>query len=239
MSLRHGVALVGHADGAQPARGRILERVTDDAVHAFPGVDLFLDGDLVLGASLETAADAGIDAFGVLTEHDEADVGRPAALQRAESLVEQRHRPIVHVQVERDPHAEQDVASVTVVGDAWIADGAEEDGIEVPGQLRVAIGGKGDSGGQKVIGAVRQRLDLDLPTEGISHRAQDLDDFGGDVATDAVAGNERDSHGVQIEGCLAHHPLSDISCQLSVISCQLSVVSCRLSVSAANPRPEH
>ena len=131
MPLRHRIALVGHADGAEPARRRILERVTDDPVNAFPGIDLFLDGDLVLGAGFEPAADAGIQAFGVLAEHDEADVSGPATLQRAEPLVEQRHRPIVHIQVERDPHAEQDVAGVAVVGHARIADRTQKDGVEV------------------------------------------------------------------------------------------------------------
>jgi hypothetical protein len=50
MALLHGVALVGHADLRQPPGLRELEGVADDPVHALPGVEFLLDGDLVLGA---------------------------------------------------------------------------------------------------------------------------------------------------------------------------------------------
>ena len=66
------------------SRGRgVLERVTHDPVHALERVDFFLNGDLVVGPGLESAADADIDAFGVLAEHDEVDVLASAVLERA------------------------------------------------------------------------------------------------------------------------------------------------------------
>ena len=114
----------------QPVRLRELERVPDDAVHALVGVDLFLDRDLVVGAGLEAAADADVDAFGVLAEHDEVDVASAAVLQRAEPLVEQPHRPVVDVEIELEARAEQDVARVAVVGHARIAERADEDRVE-------------------------------------------------------------------------------------------------------------
>ena len=66
---------------------RELEGVADDPVHALVGVDLFLDRDLVVGPRLEAAADADVEAFGVLAEDDEVDVAAAAVLQRTEPLV--------------------------------------------------------------------------------------------------------------------------------------------------------
>ncbi len=70
----HGVALVGHAHLASARLSRELEGVPDDAMHTLVGVHLFLDRDLVVGSRLEAAADADIEALGVLAEHDEVDV---------------------------------------------------------------------------------------------------------------------------------------------------------------------
>ena len=102
-------------------RARELEGVPDDAVHAFPGVDLFLDRHLVFGAGLEAAADADIQPFGVLAEDDEVHVGRCASLQRAEPLVEQPDRAVVHVEVQLEAGPEQDVARVAIVRDPRVA----------------------------------------------------------------------------------------------------------------------
>ena len=77
VALRHGVALVRHADTRQAACPRELERVPDDPIHALVGVDLFLNRDLVRRARLEAPADAGVQPLGVLAKHDEVDVGGP------------------------------------------------------------------------------------------------------------------------------------------------------------------
>ena len=62
----------------------------------------------------------------------------PATLQRAQTIVEQPHRPVVHVQIELEAGAEQDVAGMPVVGHARIAERADEDGVELAEQ-RVAV----------------------------------------------------------------------------------------------------
>ena len=62
------------------------------------------------------------------------------ALEGAEPLVEQPHRPVVDVEVELEPRAEQDVARVAVVGHARIAERADEDRVELA-ELIVAAGG--------------------------------------------------------------------------------------------------
>ena len=144
----------------QPVGLRVLERVADDAVHALVGVDLFLDRDLVVGAGLEAAADADVHAFGVLAEHDEVDVVAAAILERAQAIVEQPHRAVVDVEIELEAGAEQDVARVAVVGDARIAERADEDRVELAQQL-VAVGRQRLAGLQVVIGAPRQMLELE------------------------------------------------------------------------------
>ena len=162
-------------------------------MHALVGVDLFLDRNLVVGAGLEAPADADVDAFGVLAEHDEVDVLPPAILQRAEAIVEQPHRPVVDVEIELEARAEQDVARVTVVGDARIAERADEDRVELAQHL-VAVGGQRLAGLQVVIGAPRQMLEIEAAAEDVADRLQDLDGFGGDVLADAVAGDDRNVH---------------------------------------------
>ena len=57
-------------------------------------------------------------------------VGRAAALQRAEPLVEQHDRAVVDVEIELEARAEQDVAGVAVVGHAGVAQRADEDRVE-------------------------------------------------------------------------------------------------------------
>ena len=128
--MLHGVALVGHAQPGQAARPGELEGMADDALDALPGVDLLLNRHFVLGARLEAAADAGVEPLGVLPEHHEVDVGRAAPLQRAQPLVQQRDRPVVDVQIELEAGAQQDVAGMTVVGNPWVAERADEDGVE-------------------------------------------------------------------------------------------------------------
>ena len=194
VAVGHGVALVGHADLGQAARLRELEGVADDAVHAFVGVQLFLDRDLVLGAGLEPAADADIEPLGVLAKDDEVDVGRAAVLERAETLVEEAHRPVVDVEVELEARAEEDVARVAIVGHARIAQRADENRVE-PAQEIVAARRHRHAGLQVVVGAPRQVLEVEPPSEPLADRRQHFDGLGGDVLADAVAGDECDAHG--------------------------------------------
>src|SRR5207253_6354142 len=127
--LCHGVALVRHADLREPVRGGVLERMPDDAVHALPGIELLLDGDLVFRSRLEAAADADVEPLGILTEDDEVDVGGTASLQRTEAFVEQPHRAVVDEQIELEACPEQDVAGVAIVGDAGIPERTDEHGV--------------------------------------------------------------------------------------------------------------
>jgi hypothetical protein len=104
--------------------------MTHDAAHALVGVDLLLNGDLVRRAGLEPPPHADVKALCVLAKDDEVHVGTRAALERTESIVEQPDGPVVHIQVELKTCAEQDVARVSVVGHARIAERADEDRVE-------------------------------------------------------------------------------------------------------------
>ena len=52
----------------------VVEGVAEDALDAFAGVDVFLDGDFVGSSLLEEATDADVDAFGVFAEDHQANV---------------------------------------------------------------------------------------------------------------------------------------------------------------------
>ena len=138
MAVCHRVAFVGHADLRQAAGFRELERVADNAVHALVGVQLLLNRYFVFRAGFEPPADADIESFGVLAEHDEVDVRGAAALERTEALVQQPYGPVVDVKVEFEARAEQDVARVAVVGHARIAERAHEHGVKFP-EVVVAV----------------------------------------------------------------------------------------------------
>ena len=194
VAVRHRVALVRHANLRQPARSGELERVADDSAHTFIGVDLLLDRYLIVRAGLEASADAHIDPFRVLAEHDEADVPRPPSLQRTEALVQQLHRPVVDIEVQLEARAQQDIARVPVVRNARVAEGADEDRVERPERV-VAVRGNRDAGLQVVIRTPRQMLELERPPEPLADGLDDLHSFGSHFPADAVAGNDGDLQG--------------------------------------------
>ena len=166
----------------------------DDPVHTFERVDLLLHRDLVWGPRLEAAADVHVHAFGVLAKDHEIDVFGPAVLQRTQPLVEQPHGPVIHVEIELEARAQQDVARVTHVGDPRIAERADVDGVELIAQHRVAVRREADAGLQEIVRAVRQHLEVEGAAEHAPDRADHLDRFRRDVNANPVAGNHRDAH---------------------------------------------
>ena len=63
-------------------------------------------------------------------------------------------------------------------------------------QHRVAVRRHRDAGLQVVVGAPRQRLEIELPPEHLADRAHRLDRFRGRLDADAVAGNDCYAHWV-------------------------------------------
>src|ERR1700737_2245807 len=84
----HGVGFVAHAQAVEFAAAGELEGVADDALDAFAGVDVFLDGDFLGSSFLEEAANADVEAFGVFAEDHEVDVFAGAVAERRKAVVE-------------------------------------------------------------------------------------------------------------------------------------------------------
>jgi hypothetical protein len=198
MPLRHRVALVGHADARQPMRTRVVERVRDDAMDAFVGVDLLLHRDFIRRARLESPADAGVQALGVLPKDDEIHVLRRTALQRTQPLVEQADWAVVGVEVQLEPDAEQDVAGVPLIRHARVTDGANENRVVVVPQPRIFPGRQRLTGGQIVLRPVRQSLEVEGAVGRVTDGTQHLQRFRRHVAADPISGNDGDvRHGWQ------------------------------------------
>src|SRR5207245_10925116 len=111
--------------------------------HSLTRFYLFLRGDLVWRALLEHASGIGVDALGVLADDDEVDVLGLDSFQRAEPGIEQPHRADVGVEVHLEAHAEENLFGVNVGWHAEIAEGSDEDGVEVTSKHGEAIAGDG------------------------------------------------------------------------------------------------
>ena len=98
---------------------------------------------------------------------------------------------VVHVKIELESGAEENVARVPVVGHARIAERTDEDRIELAQQV-VPVRRDRDTGFEEVIRAPRQLLEVERPPEPLADRAQHFHRFGGDLFADAVTGDKGD-----------------------------------------------
>src|SRR5207237_9632176 len=194
VTLLHPVALICHPHLREAPACREVEGLADDPVHAFPCIQLLLDGDFVFCSSLEAPADADVKALGVLAEHDKVHVLRHAILKRTQPLVEQLHRPIFDVEIELEPRPEQDLARVPIVGDAGIAERADEDRIEVVAQHRVAAWRHRDAGLEKIVRSPGQVLELERAAEHLADAREHFQGFGCDLFAYPVTGDDRELH---------------------------------------------
>ena len=94
--------------------------------------------------------------------------------------------PVVDVEIELEPRAEQNVARVTVVGYARIAERADENRVE-PAQRVVPVRRDRDAGLQIVIRAPRQLLELERPAILLPDRLDHFHRFGRDFAAYSIA----------------------------------------------------
>ena len=124
----------------------VFKGIADDALDALARVDVFLGGDLVGSSLLEDAAGIGINALGVFAEDDEVDVFRFDPLQWAERRVKQADRAHVGIEIHLEAHAEQNFFGVDIGLDARIAEGADEDGVEIASEHGEAVRRNGGSG---------------------------------------------------------------------------------------------
>jgi hypothetical protein len=77
----------------------------------------------------------------------------------------------------------------------WIPERAHEDGIELVAQHRVPVRGHRHTGLQIVVSSPGQGLDLERPSEHVSHTPDRADGYRHDVFADAVAGDYCEAHG--------------------------------------------
>src|SRR6185503_11211956 len=111
---------------------RVLERVAQAALDALPSVDGLLHRDLVRGAALERAAGARVQPLGVLAHDDEVDVLGPLVLERRVDARIELDGPKVDVEVELEARAEEDALLEDARLHVGVADGAEQDRVELP-----------------------------------------------------------------------------------------------------------
>ena len=124
-------------------RAAVFEGVADNALDAFAGIDVFLRGDLVGSSLLEDAASIGVNPLGVFAEDDEIDVLRFDSLQRAKCSIQQSDRAHVGIEVHFEAHPEQDFFGMDIGLDPRVAEGADEDGVEIARQHGESVGRDG------------------------------------------------------------------------------------------------
>ena len=163
----------------------VFERVADDALDAFAGVDVFLDRDLVRRVLLKDSAGIGVNAFRVFADDDKIHVLGLDAFQRAKRGIEQAHGTNVGVEVHFEAHAEQNFLGMNVGFDARVAEGAGEDGVVIAGEHGEAIGRDGGSVAQVAIGAPVEFAHLDIGSGGANH----FESLRNYFLADSVSGN--------------------------------------------------
>jgi folate-binding protein YgfZ len=191
----HGVRLVAHQNfvARRTVELRViytvLERVADDALHAFPRIDIFLCRDLIDSSLLEDAARVGINAFGVFTEHDKVDVFRLDSFQRAQSRVEQAHRTYIGIEIHFEAHAEQNFFGMKVGLDPRIAESTDKNRIEVASQQGKAVDRNGCAITQVAVRAPIEMSEFDRSAGGLNN----IHSLRNDFLADAVSGNNSDA----------------------------------------------
>ena len=189
--IGHDVRLVGHQDLLAASGAGVVKREADDALHAFAGVDVLLRSNLVGRAEFEVAAHARVDALGVLANHSEIDVGGSSVLQRAKRSVQQFHRADIGVKIHLKAHAQQNFFGVDVRRHARIAEGSDEDGVEVAGQHLEAVGRNSGALDDVAISSPVKMSECQRRARGLEH----LDGCGDDFFSDAVSLDDGDTLG--------------------------------------------
>ncbi len=189
----HGVGFVRHAKPLEFMSAGVVEGVADDAFDALAGVDVFLDGDFVGGVFLVEAAHAHVEAFGVFAKYHKADIVGGDVAERGEALVEEFGGAGIDEKVELKAQTEQDVRGVLIGGHAGIAEGAEENGVELIAHHFNGARRKGDVFAEIFVGAPVELDELDGAVALGSRGIDALDGDGRDFLADAIAGNDGDA----------------------------------------------
>ena len=176
------------------------EGVANDALHAVPGVDADLGGDLCRRANPQRATVADVRALRALTYDDEVDTVRSHAFDRQWALHPgvEPDRAQVDVLVESEAKPQQQSAFQHATRNARVANSAEQDRVVSTylGQNRVRqrlAGGKPAAGPQVVLGGVDgEAADLvAVARSGRGDRGKDLEPLGDHLGANAIAPDDR------------------------------------------------
>lgn len=190
VSVPHRVGFVGHAHVLETMLVGMLVGRADDALHAFAGVQLGLDGHLIGSAAFELSANAGVEPLGVLAKHHEVDVLGTAVFQRGVAGIQELAGPVVDIEVELESGAEQDVLGVDIGGDTGIAQGAEKHGVIVVAEGLHFIRGDGDAISKVPLSAVVELLKAQVELVDAVEVFEDSNALVDDFTADAIARND-------------------------------------------------
>ena len=199
-----GTAFALSASVTRSPRGAAcLEREPHDPLHSEAGGDRLRHRDLIGRALVLDPPDADVEAFRILPEDLEVDRRRVRGPQRRQLRGAQPQRPAVQEQVQPHPQAEKEVARVTAVGHARIAHGAEENRVEVipqrlEGPLRQRL-----SGGEIVVGAVREVREFEFAEAPGGYGPEHATRLAGDLGADPVAADDGDAQRSRRHGSAA------------------------------------
>src|SRR5437879_10710396 len=203
-----GIRFIAHQHFAQLARVRIFKGVADDALDAAARVDVFLNGDFFGIAAPELPARSGIEPFGVFAKNDKANIVFAAIAQRRQRRIEQLDGTRVHIKIELGAQPQKNIRGVTVRRHARIADGAEENSVEVAPEHFHGAGGKRGGVAQEALRAPVELHEFSFASCFGDSRSENPYGFRYDFPADAIAGNDRNAFDGSLGGSGSVHKIS-------------------------------
>src|SRR5216683_6621601 len=193
MRKGHGVGLVAHADALVAVQASVFESVADNALDAFAGVHVLLNGDFVRRAFLEEPANSDVEALGVLAKDHQANVFFGPVAQRSEPVVEEFDGSGVDIEIELEAKTQQDVGGMLIRRHARVAERAKQNGVKLVAQHFDGPGREGHTFAQILVRAPIKLDKFQAPLGRRGHGFQYLDGLRRNLRPDSVAGNHGDS----------------------------------------------
>ena len=187
ISQHVGFAAEGQLLFLVPLAGE-LEGVAQATFDAAARIDALLQGNLVRRAFEDESADAGVQSLVVLAHDYEVNMLGLLVFERAEAFVVKPDRAQVDILLQLEAGAEQDALFEDARLHVGMADGAEEDGRELP-QLRQHAVGQGLAGAQIARAAQVIIGVVELELEFLSGDLKDFDRLTDHFRAGAVATN--------------------------------------------------
>src|ERR1700687_6222155 len=168
-----------------------FESETQYAITAAPRENSLRHGDLVVGAFLGASANVRVLPFVVLANDGEIDLTGLPVLQGRFDSIEKPHGTKIDVLPEGSPDGNQQPPKRNMIGNAWVTDSAEENGVERL-QLTQAVIGHHLSGLHVRLAAPVKRVPLQAKIKTPARRFEHTANLREHVLSDAVSGDDRD-----------------------------------------------